>query len=175
MKLKTCVTWTKHSFLDISSTNIDTSVSSHYQCVEICNINSSDRCFGHFRTFVSTSATKAEPLSATDTSHFKQVTFLYEYHLPRVLLRTKTRNRILHFGSTLSKHGRHFYYRNQPLNMRMSVFYLNCHEVWLCCYLLIEIKDLLYRLQLFYFHFWPIYCLSPSYKVPYRSALTDMR
>jgi hypothetical protein len=33
----------------------------------------------------------------------------------------KTHNRTLLFGSTILKHGRHFDYQNQPLNMRMRV------------------------------------------------------
>jgi hypothetical protein len=47
------------------------------------------------------------------------------------------------FFSTLLKHGRHFYYRNQPLNMRMRVCYLDRHEAGLCCYLVIHIENLI--------------------------------
>jgi hypothetical protein len=61
----------------------------------------------------------------------------------------KTLNGTLLFGSTHFKHGRHFDYWNQPLNMRMCV-----------CYLVIYIENLLHPLQLFYFHLWPIYWLS---------------
>jgi hypothetical protein len=43
-----------------------------------------------------------------------------------VLLPTKAHNTTLLFGSTLLKHGRQFDYWNQPLNMRMCVFYLDC-------------------------------------------------
>jgi hypothetical protein len=46
----------------------------------------------------------------------------------------KTYNRTLLFCSTPLKHGRHFDYRNQPLNMRMRVCYLDCHEAERCCY-----------------------------------------
>jgi hypothetical protein len=67
---------------------------------------------------------------------------------------------MLLFCSTLLKHGRHFDYQNQHLNMRMRVCYLDCHETGLCCYLVIHIENLLRPLQLFYFHLWPIYWLS---------------
>jgi hypothetical protein len=71
----------------------------------------------------------------------------------------KTHNRMLLFGSTPLKHDRHSDYWNQPLNMRMLVWYLYCHEARLCCYLLILIGNLLHPLQLFYFNLWPIYWL----------------
>jgi hypothetical protein len=67
----------------------------------------------------------------------------------------KTHNISLLFGITL-KHGRHFDYRNQPVNIRVGVCYLDCHEAGLCCYLVIHIENLLRPLQLFYFHLWPI-------------------
>jgi hypothetical protein len=41
-------------------------------------------------------------------------------------------------ASTLLKHGRHFDYWNQPLNMCMRICYLDCHEAGLCCYLVIH-------------------------------------
>jgi hypothetical protein len=72
----------------------------------------------------------------------------------------KTHNRTLLFGGTLHKHGRHFDYWNQPLNLRMRVWYLDYHEAALCCYLVIHIENLLHPLQLFYFHLWPVYWLS---------------
>jgi hypothetical protein len=81
--------------------------------------------------------------------------------LYRVLLPIKKpHNRTLRFGSTLFKHGRHFFYWNQRLNMRMRLCYLDCHEAGLCCYLVIHIENLLPQLQTFYFHLWPIYWLS---------------
>jgi hypothetical protein len=46
------------------------------------------------------------------------------------------------------------------MNMRMRVWYLDCHETGLCCYLVIHIENQLHPLQLFYFHLWPIYRLS---------------
>jgi hypothetical protein len=72
----------------------------------------------------------------------------------------RTHNRTLLFGSTLLKHGLHFDYWNQPLNMCMRIWHLDCHEDGLCCYLVIHIENLLRPLQLFYFHLWPIYSLS---------------
>jgi hypothetical protein len=42
--------------------------------------------------------------------------------------------RMLFFDSTLLKHSCHFNYWNQPINMRMCVCYLDCHEAGLCCY-----------------------------------------
>jgi hypothetical protein len=61
------------------------------------------------------------------------------------------------FSSIFLKHGHHFAYWNQHLNMHMCICYLDCHEVGLCCHLVIHIENLLHPLQLFYFHLWPIY------------------
>jgi hypothetical protein len=61
-----------------------------------------------------------------------------------------THNRMLLFGIILLKHGRHFDYWNQNLNMRMRVCYLDCHESGS-------------SLQLFYFHLLPIYWLFLVY------------
>jgi hypothetical protein len=91
---------------------------------------------------------------ATNTSHRKQETFLYEYPLHWV-----THNRTLLIGRTILKHGRHFDYWNQPLNMRMRVCYLDCHEAGRCCYLVICIENLLRQLHLFYFNLWCVYWL----------------
>jgi hypothetical protein len=154
IKRRTCDirTWKKHLILDISSANIDTHVPSLYQCVDTGSI----RAF--FLTLIS--ATTAlpfqalshqrnichfiyEPLYVTNTSQRKQKTFLYEYPLHSVLLPTKTHNRTLLFIIRLLKHGRHFDYWNQPLNMRMSVCYLDSHEAGPCCYLVINIENLL--------------------------------
>jgi hypothetical protein len=102
-----------------------------------------------------------------------------------VLLPSRTHNRTLIFSNIPLEHGIHFDYWNQPLNTRMSVCYLHflfrkknsctyknglgnahpalhldCHEVGLCCYLVIQIENLLRPLQPFYFHLWPIYWLS---------------
>jgi hypothetical protein len=69
----------------------------------------------------------------------------------------KRHNRTLLFDNTLLKHGRHFDYWNQPLNMSMRLCYLDCHEAGGCCYLVIHIENVLRPLQLFYIHLWPIY------------------
>jgi hypothetical protein len=114
-------------------------------------------CLSHFRTSVSTSSLSpqclppsCEPLYATNTSHRKEERFLYEYPLQWVLLPTKNENRTLLFRSIHLKHGQDFNYWNQPLNMRMRVCYLHCHEAGMCCYLVIHIENLL---QPIYFHF----------------------
>jgi hypothetical protein len=64
------------------------------------------------------------------------------------------------FGITLLKYGRHFDYRNQPLNVRMRARYLYCNEIVMPCHLVIHTEDLLHPLELFYFYLWPIYWLS---------------
>jgi hypothetical protein len=61
-----------------------------------------------------------------------------------------THNRTLLFG-------RHFDYGNEHVNMHMPVCYLNYHEAGLCCYLVIQIENLLHSLHLFYFSLWPVY------------------
>jgi hypothetical protein len=63
------------------------------------------------------------------------------------------------YNSILLQHGRHLDYWNQPLNMRMHLCYLDCHEAGPCFYLVIHIENLLRPLQLFCFHLWPIYWL----------------
>jgi hypothetical protein len=84
-----------------------------------------------------------EPLYVTNTSHRKQEIVVYECPFHWVLLATKTYNRTRLFGSTLLKHGRHFDYWNQPLNMCTRICYLDCHEAGLCCYILTHIENLL--------------------------------
>jgi hypothetical protein len=169
IKLKTSDirTWEKHLFLDISSINTDILVPSLYQCVETRNIELFwllSRPLPHLRlnifVIIETFATKPEKLYATNTSHRKQETFLYEYPSRCVILPTKTHNKTLLFGSTILKHGRHFDYWNQPLNMRQRVCCLDFHVAGLCCYLVMHIEDLLRPLQPFYFHLWLIYWLS---------------
>jgi hypothetical protein len=71
-------------------------------------------------------------------------------------LHIKTYNRTLFFGNTL-KYGRHSDYWNQPLNMRIRVWYLDCFEAGLCYYLVIHIEKLLRPFWLFYFLLWPVY------------------
>jgi hypothetical protein len=48
----------------------------------------------------------------------------------------KSQERTSLFGNTLLKHGRHFDYWKQPLNMCIRVGYLDCHEAGMCCYIL---------------------------------------
>jgi hypothetical protein len=67
------------------------------------------------------------------------------------------------FSSTNLKHGRHFDYWNQHLNMHMPICYLDCHEAGLCCYLVIHTENLWHPLQLFCFHLWPVYWFSLIY------------
>jgi hypothetical protein len=112
-----------------------------------------------------------EPLYGTNISHRKQETFHYEYPLHWVLLHTKAHNSTLLFGSAAIKHGRHFDYWNQPLNMRMGVCYLDCHEAGLCCYLMIYIANLLHPIQLFCFHLRLIYWLSFAWMKIYLTFL----
>jgi hypothetical protein len=106
-------------------------------------------------------------------------------YLHCVLLPTKKmHNRTLLFDSTRFKHVHQFDYWNQPLNMRMRLCYLGsfllwknckykkgirnahparylgCHEAGLCCYLVMQIENLLRPLQQFHFHLWHIYWIS---------------
>jgi hypothetical protein len=66
-----------------------------------------------------------EQVYTINTSHRKQLTFLYEYPLHWALLPIKMHNRTLLFGSKVLKHGRHFDYWNQSMNMRTCVCYLD--------------------------------------------------
>jgi hypothetical protein len=54
----------------------------------------------------------------------------------------ETHKRTLFFGRILFKYSRHFDYRNQPLNMLILVYYLDCHEAGLCCYLVVHIENI---------------------------------
>jgi hypothetical protein len=143
-----------------------------YQCVETRSIQvevflllSQSLPHLRFNLFVISEmfAAKAETLYATDTSHRKKETYLYEYPLHWVLLPTKMaqHNAVLRFYTL--KHGRRFDYWNQPLNMRMRVCYVDCDEAGLCCYLVTHTENRLRPLQLFYFHLWPIYWPSVVY------------
>jgi hypothetical protein len=59
-------------------------------------------------------------------------------------------------------------YLKQHLNMRMRVYYLDCHGAGLCCYLTIHMEILLYLLQLFYFHLRRTYYNSSESKLSSR-------
>jgi hypothetical protein len=87
---------------------------------------------------------KRQTLPTVNTKHF----FMKLCAFSPFALKKKN-NRTLLFGSTPFKHGSHFDYWNQPLNMHMHVCYLSCHEAGLCCYLVIHIENLLHPLQLF--------------------------
>jgi hypothetical protein len=158
----------------MSSTDIDTLVPSLCQCVKPCSIEvfwllsqPLPQLVGHHLLLSNVlgriSGLSCEPLYATNTSHRKQEIFIYEYPLHCVVLPTKTHSRTLFFGSILLKHGRFFDYWNQPLNMRMRACYRDCHEVGLCCYLVIRIENLLHPLQLFCLHLWSVYRLPRTH------------
>jgi uncharacterized membrane protein len=109
---------------------------------------SSDCC--HFRTSVSTSSSSAKPLPPSYEPLYATVTNINRKHLLySVLLPTKNaqHNTALWWGTL--KHGRHFDYRKQPLNMRVRVCYVGCHEAGLCCYLVIHIENLLVHFRCF--------------------------
>jgi hypothetical protein len=82
-----------------------------------------------------------EPLYATNTSHRKQETFLCYVLCIESFSTTKSYNKTLFLGSTLLKHGRRFDYWNEPLNIRMRVCYLSCHEAGLCSHVVIHIES----------------------------------
>jgi hypothetical protein len=126
--------------------------------------------------FSATSAPPFQPLHQRNVCHpvvnrFKRKTppivnrkyFFMNILCIELFCQQKTHNRTLLFGSTHLKHGRHFYNWNQPLNIHIPVWYLDSHEAVLCCYPVIDIKNLLHPLQLFYFHLWHIYWLSLVY------------
>jgi hypothetical protein len=160
----------KNLFLDIFSTNIDVLVPSLYQCAETgskeifwilfqllphlrFNLFVISETFAMFLDLVVNSFTR-QTLPTVNRKHFLMNILCIESLCPQ-----ETHNRTLLFCSTLLKHGRHFDYSKQPLNICMRVCYLDSHEAGLCCYLVIHIENLLHQLQLFYFHLWPIYWL----------------
>jgi hypothetical protein len=96
--------------------------------------------------------------------------YFLDYSVHCVFCQHKKHNRTLFFCITLLKHCRHFYYWNQPPNMRMRVCYVDCHEAGLYCYLVIHKENLVNLLQLFYLYLWPIYWLSFVYINSVRSS-----
>jgi hypothetical protein len=96
-----------------------------------------------------------QTLPIVNRKHFFMSILCIESFCPQ-----KTHSRTMLFGSIPLKHCPYSDYWNQPLNVRMRVFYRDGHEAGLCCYLVIHIENLLRPLQLFYFHLWPIYWLS---------------
>jgi hypothetical protein len=150
IKCKTCDirTWGEHLFLDIFSTNFDTLVPSLYQFLETRSIEVFwllSQPLPHLNlklfSFSETSATFLDPA----VNRFKRQTlpslnrrhFFVNILCIESLSPLNTHNIILLFGSTAFKHGRHFDYWNQPLNMGMRVCYLDYHEAELYCYLVI--------------------------------------
>jgi hypothetical protein len=136
----------KHLFFDISSTNIDTLVPSLYQCFETRSVEI------FFVVVSATSAPPFQPLRHQRNICHQGWTVNRKLFFMNILCigsfcAQKAHNRTQLFGSLLLKHGRHFYYWTQPLNMRMRVCYLDCHESGLCCYLSIHIENLLLPLR----------------------------
>jgi hypothetical protein len=62
-----------------------------------------------------------------------------EYFLPQ---KKKMENRTLLSGSIPLKHDRHFGCLKKPMNTRMRVSYLDCHEADLCCNLVKHIEKI---------------------------------
>jgi hypothetical protein len=95
-------------------------------------------------------------LTALCNKHFPQetgnISLWISFALSPFAHKKKAHNRIMLFSNTLLKHCHHFDYWNQPLNMH--IYYLDCHEGGLCCYLLLHVENLIHPLQVFYFHLW---------------------
>jgi hypothetical protein len=128
--------------------------------------NPQHRSLSHFRASDSTSSSAKllpptlnrftrQTFPTINRNHFLMNILWIESFCPR---KKAQQNAALRYYTV--KHGRHFDYWNQPLCIRMRVCYLDCHEVGLCCYLVIHIENLLRPLQLFNFHLWIIYWLS---------------
>jgi hypothetical protein len=100
-------------------------------------------------------------LCATNNSHRKQETFLYEYLLHLVLLPIKNAqpnsfSAVIHTSSTINILTTHI----SLWTCACESAKLDCHEAGLCCYLVVHIENLQRTLQLFYYHLWSIYWLS---------------
>jgi hypothetical protein len=86
---------------------------------------------------------RCRPFPTVNRKHlFMNIFFFALSHFDDI----KTHNETLLFGTTSLKHGSHFDYWNQTLNIRMRVCYLDCYEAGLCCYLVIHI-------QIYYVHY----------------------
>jgi hypothetical protein len=179
-------TWKKQLFLDIWSTNIDILDPLLHQCVETCSLKvfwllyqPLPHLVGHHLRLSNVlerpPRPSCDPLYATNTSHRKQETFLYEYPLHWIILPTKKHNRTLLLGSILLKHSRHIDYWNHPLNMPMRACYLDCHKAGLCCYLVIHTGNLLHPLQIFNFQLWPINWLSLVQRIWKDNIMMNLR
>jgi hypothetical protein len=77
----------------------------------------------------------------------------------------KLHKRTLLFGNILLKHGRHFAYGNELLNMCMRVCYLDCHEVGLYCYLVIHMENLYFIHYSSFTSICDLFTNSPSYLI----------
>jgi hypothetical protein len=170
VKHKTCDirTWKKHLFLDISSINIDKFDPLLYQCVETRSIEVSwllSQPLPHlgFNLFVISETFATQLWKALLDKHFPSLieTFLYEYPLHWVRLPTKKKRTTEGCSSVVDSLG-----TIVILTTETSLWTCDCkcfldsHGAGLCCYLVIQIENLLRRLQLFYFHLWPICWLS---------------
>jgi hypothetical protein len=144
-------TWKKHSFLDISSSNIDTVVPSLCQCgetrsMEVFRLLSQPLPHLPLNLFVisETFATFLDPVVSRFTLQTLPTVNRKHIFMNIICIESfraqNTHNRMLLFGSTTLKHVRHFDYYNKPLNLRMRVCYLDCNEAGLCCYLVTHIK-----------------------------------
>jgi hypothetical protein len=113
-------------------------------------------------------STNCEPLYATSTSHRKQETFLYKYPVHWVLLPTKNAQQNVNLRC-YTPQKRSPYWLLKPVSEHAHARLLpRPVQKWpsLCpsgCFLMIHIENLLRPLQLFYFHLWPVYWLSPPY------------
>jgi hypothetical protein len=151
IKRKTCDIRTNRINNYFSTYPLLTNLSRRYTSAsKLATLKSFDCCVSHFCTSVSTSSSSAKRLSPV-VNHFRRQT------LPKVnrthfftnmfwIASFRPRNsryRSFLFGSKLCKHGCHFDYWNQPLNMSMHVCYLDCHEGGLWCYLVIYTENIL--------------------------------
>jgi hypothetical protein len=109
-------------------------------------------CLGHFRPWSGNICdfwTSLREFFEPVVNHFTRQTLptINRKHFYGILCiesfcpQKKKQNRTLFLCSTSLKHGRHFDYWHLPVNMRMLVCYLDCHEAGLCCYLLILIEN----------------------------------
>jgi hypothetical protein len=153
----------KNLFPDASSNNINTLAPSLYQYFQTCSIQVFwllSQLFLHLRLnlYIISEIFGTHLWNALRDKHFppqiENISLRTSFSLNPFAQKknTHTHNTTLLFDSTLLKHGRHFEYWNQSLNMRISISYLNCHESGLCCYLVIHTQNLLHPLELFYFH-----------------------
>jgi hypothetical protein len=119
-------TWEKYLFLNISPTNIDTFVPSLYQCVETHSIEIFWLFFQplphlRFNLFDISESFATQLRTVLCDKLFQPLFFMNILCIESFFSQKKTHNRTLIFCRILLKHGRHFDYWNQPLNMRMRV------------------------------------------------------